>query len=239
MRSETPTPEDRAFEAAAEHRLPRSTRTGRVVVLDQASPRAIEWTAEQIASGGVVAIPTDTVYGIAASLGHPEALDRIYDIKGRDEAMPLPVLVSSVQALSHLVTIDDRVASLLDAFWPGPLTVVLPAATHMPARVLGPGNTVGVRLPNHPIAIEVIEKAGGSVACTSANRSGEPPARTAYEVAESIGADLDLILDSGASPGGVASTVVAIDGITLRFIREGAIPMAAIIDQWDQLAYET
>ena len=92
--------------------------------------------------------------------------------------------------------------------------------------MLGPGNTVGVRLPNHYIAIEVIEKAGGAVACTSANRSGEAPALHAQEVAERIGPDLDLILDGGRAPGGVASTVVAIDGLTLRFIREGAISMA-------------
>lgn len=207
----------------------------RVVMLDQAAPRAIEWTAERIATGGVVAIPTDTVYGVAASLAHPMALDRIYAVKGRSQNQPLPVLVSSVSALERLVKLDKTVIPLFDAFWPGPLTVVLPAASHLPSHVLGPGNSVGVRLPNHYIAIEVIEKSGGAIACTSANRSGEPPARSALGVAETIGPDVDLILDGGIVPGGIASTVVAVTGLSLSFIREGAIPMPEVIRIWDEV----
>lgn len=235
MRSDTPAPYDRSVEAASTPQAFGHTNGDRILLLDQAAPRAIEWTAERIANGGVVAIPTDTVYGIAASLAHPAAIERIYEIKGRPESQPLPVLVSSIDALSHLVTIDDAVVPLLDAFWPGPLTVVLPAATRLPEHVLGAGNRVGVRLPNHYIAIEVIEKAGGAVACTSANRSGEPAATTALEVAESLGADLDLILDGGNAPGGVASTVVAIDDLSLRFIREGAISVSEVIRIWDEV----
>lgn len=236
MRSDTPAPSDRSVGAASTHMEAASNEGGRVVVLDQAASRAIEWTAERIAEGGVVAIPTDTVYGLAASLAHPAAIDRIYAIKGRQEDQPLAVLVSSIDALSHLVHVDDAVVPLLDAFWPGPLTVVLPAASRLPRQVLGPDNKVGVRLPNHYIAIEIIEKAGGAVACTSANRSGAPPSLNAQEVAESIGTQVDLILDGGLSAGGVASTVVAIDGLTLRFIREGAIPMAEVIRIWDEVA---
>lgn len=236
MRTENPTPYDRSFEAASAHAHEESNDQGRIIILDQAAPRAIEWTAERIADGGVVGMPTDTVYGIAASLAHPAAIERIYEIKGRPESQPLPVLVSSIDALSHLVHIDDAVVPLLDAFWPGPLTVVLPSAARLSKHVLGPGNKVGVRLPNHYIAIEVIEKAGGAVACTSANRSGASSALNAREVADTIGADLDLILDAGAAPGGVASTVVAIEGATLRFIREGAIPMTEVIRIWDEVA---
>jgi len=239
MRSDIPAPDDRTFETSREHRTPRAHTDRRVIVLDQAAPRAIEWTAEQIASGGVVGIPTDTVYGIAASLAHADALERIYEIKGRPDGMPLPVLVSSVDALSHLVQVDDSILPLLDAFWPGPLTIVLRASAHVPARVLGPGGTIGVRLPNHPIAIEVIDKSGGAVACTSANRTGEEPGRSATDVAETIGDQLDLILDSGRAPGGVASTVVAIDGSTLRFIREGAISMVDVIRIWDEISLKT
>jgi L-threonylcarbamoyladenylate synthase len=235
MRSDTPAPGDRSFDAAGEHLLPAGEAAKRTVVLDRAAPGAIDWTAERIATGGVVAIPTDTVYGLVASLAHPNALERIYEIKGRPASLPLPVLVSSIGALSHVVQLDDAVLPLLDAFWPGPLTVVLPAATRVPERVLGPGRTVGVRLPNHPIAIEIIEKAGGAVASTSANRSGEPAGCTAQEVAESIGPRLDLILDGGPAPGGLASTVVAVDGPVLRFIREGALPMVEAIRIWDEI----
>jgi L-threonylcarbamoyladenylate synthase len=235
MRSDNPVPSDRSFETASAHVEAESNDRERFIVLDQAAPRAIEWTAERIADGGVVAIPTDTVYGIAASLAHADAIERIYEIKGRQDDQPLPVLVSSIESLSHLVQLDDTLIPLLDAFWPGPLTVVLPAATRLPDRVRGPGDTIGVRLPNHYIAIEVIEKSGGALACTSANRSGAPPALNAGEVAASIGADLDLILDGGIAPRGVASTVVAIDGLTLRFLREGAIPIPEVMRIWDEV----
>lgn len=235
MRAEIPAPDDRSWETTVEHIQPRAGENRPALVLDPEEPHAIDWTAECLTAGGVVAIPTDTVYGIAASLAHPEALDRIYAIKGRPDRMPLPVLVSSIDALSHLVLVGDTVLPLFDTFWPGPLTVVLPASARVPDRVLGPGKTVGVRLPDHPFAIEVIDKAGGAVACTSANRTGAEPGHTAAEVVLSLGVDLDLILDGGRTPGGIASTVVAVDGLTLRFLREGAIPIAEVIRIWDEI----
>ena len=130
--------------------------------LEAASPRAIEWTAEAITQGNVVALPTDTVYGIAASLAHPEALDRIFAVKGRETTKVLPVLVASAAALRHIVPpLDREVILLLDTYWPGPLTLAVPALPGMPPQVVAKDGTVGVRVPNHPLAIEVIEKAGG------------------------------------------------------------------------------
>ena len=208
----------------------------RVVILQSAAPGAVEWTADRLQQGGVVAIPTDTVYGIAASLSHPAALDRIYEIKGRRDNQPLPVLVSSPAEIEHIAEkISPDVELLLDIFWPGPLTVVLPARPGMPARVTAGGATIGVRMPNHPLAIEVIAKAGGAVACTSANLSGEPPACDVGEIAASLGARLDLILDGGIAPGGVASTVVAVNGTGLQILREGAIPSERIQASWAEL----
>jgi L-threonylcarbamoyladenylate synthase len=184
----------------------------------------------------VIALPTDTVYGIAASLSHPEALSRIYEIKGRPPDRPLPVLVSSTDAVENLVTeFPDDVALLLDEFWPGPLTVVLPARSGMPRQVTAGGTTVGLRMPNHPLAIEVIAKAGGAVACTSANFSGQPPACSATETAETLGPNLDLILDGGIASGGVPSTVVEIDNSGMHVIREGAIPAATVFAVWNEL----
>lgn len=208
----------------------------RVVILKRSAPRAIEWTAERIADGGVVALPTDTVYGLACSLAHPEALRRIYEIKGRNLSAPLPVLVSSSIAVEHLVhDISHDVGLLLDLFWPGPLTIVLPAKAGMPDEVTAGTGTVGLRMPNHPLTIEVIERAGGAIACTSANRSGESPGITAEDVRSTIGPDLDLILDGGAAPGGVPSTVIAIKGDDLRLIREGAIAFAVVDAAWNEL----
>jgi L-threonylcarbamoyladenylate synthase len=239
MIDDTPPASDRAFDLPAGSLLPRyrdAESGAEAPILQRSAPRAIEWTAERIAGGGVVAIPTDTVYGIAASLAYPDALERIFAIKGRDQSQPLPVLVSSTAVLKRLSPgLDPKVAILLDTFWPGPLTVAIPATRAMPPQVLGPGQTIGVRLPNHPLAIEVIDKSGGTVACTSANRSGEEPARTAQEVAASLGVDLDLILDGGVAPGGVPSTVISLEESQIRVLREGALSEDEVCGAWEQI----
>jgi L-threonylcarbamoyladenylate synthase len=224
---------DRSWDDASEHVLPR--RNDEALVLQRAAPRAIEWAAERLASGGVIALPTDTVYGIAASLAHAAAIRRIFAIKGRPDDRPLAVLVSSPDALLRIARVDDHVAYLLDQFWPGPLTVVVPARAGVPDDALGPGGTVGVRMPNHPLAIEVIEKAGGAIACTSANRTGDPPAVTAAEVVAAVGSDLDLILDGGRSPGGIPSTVIAVEGRSLRVLRDGAIAGVEVSRAWEAI----
>jgi L-threonylcarbamoyladenylate synthase len=210
--------------------------TQRVVVMPSASPRAIEWAAERLAQGGVIALPTDTVYGIAASLSHPAAIARLYDIKGRPSDRPIPILVSSTDMIeSYVLRYEEDVGLLLDQFWPGPLTIVLPARKGMPAEVTAGGATVGIRMPNHPLAIEVIARAGGAVACTSANRSGDSPATHASEVAGTLGADLDLILDGGIAPGGVPSTVIEIAEDVIHVHREGGTPSEAVEAAWREL----
>jgi L-threonylcarbamoyladenylate synthase len=211
-----------------------NTHDHRSTIIPRSAPRAIEWVAEEIGRGGVVAIPTDTVYGLVASLAHEEAIERIYVLKGRPSQQPLPVLVSSLDALEHVTSyVHDKVRMLLNEFWPGPLTVVIPSDRNLPGAVLGPGMTVGVRMPNHPLAIEVIGKAGGAVASTSANRSTESPATTAADVEAVFGAELDLILDGGIAPGGQASTVVAIRGESLEILRQGPIDESELQSAWD------
>lgn len=210
------------------------------VILGAAAPRSIEWAAEAIVDGGVIALPTDTVYGLAAALTHPAALERIFEIKGRDLTKTLPILISSPDMLSHLAQgIDARIALLLDTFWPGPLTMVVPAVPGLADALVAPDGTIGVRMPNHSLAIEVIGKAGGMVACTSANRSGQPPARTSAEVAATIGRMIDLTLDGGITPGGVPSTVLAIRGGRPVVLREGAISIEEIAAAWEELILDT
>lgn len=207
------------------------------VILGAASPRAIEWAAEAIVNGGVVAIPTDTVYGLAASHTVETALDRIFEVKGRPADRILPLLVSSIDALERLTErIDVRVELLLDECWPGPLTLALPARKGLLPHLVAPDGTIGVRMPNHPLALEIIEKAGGVVACTSANRSGQPPACSASEVAMTIGGDIDLTIDGGLAPGGVPSTVVVIAGDRLTIVREGAITEGDLAAVWARAA---
>lgn len=207
------------------------------LVLDHAAPDALARAAAVLAQGGVIAFPTDTVYGIGAALDQPAALHRIFTVKGRPEEKPLPVLLASVAALATVAAdLDPRIARFAEQFWPGALTVVVPARPGLPAEVLGPGHTVGVRVPAHALARALIERAAGALATTSANLSGRPPARTAADVSHHLGSRLNLILDGGAAPGGVPSTVIAFDRDRLTILREGAISTAQLRQEWENVA---
>ena len=236
-------PADRSQDPNLRHVLPAAPdRPGeghRLVVLDRSNPEAPEWAAERLVNGGVVAFPTDTVYGIAASLAQGEAVRRLYAVNGRPEDNPIPVLLASATDLDQIaLDADPRLLLLAARFWPGPLTVVVPAREGLPPEVVGPGGTVGARVPNPPLALRLLEAAGGAAAVTSANRSGEPPARTAAEAEAALGADLDLLLDGGPTPGGVPSTVVALEVDDLRVLREGAIPPDELAASWADLRTE-
>lgn len=228
-----PTPEDgsRGGNAADDHRSPLPATP--LVVLDASAPNAVEAAADRLLVGGIVSFPTDTVYAVAASLAHPAALDRIFAIKGRPATKPLPVLLAAATDLRRVaLDLDDRTTVFLDRYWPGPLTVVVPAHGGLPDRVVGPHHTVGARVPDHLLAIDLITRAGGAVAATSANRTGAPPARDADEVAEALGNDVDLLLDGGRTPGGVPSTVVRLGRGSPIVLREGAIPGELLRTGW-------
>lgn len=206
-------------------------------VLSLEAPRALEETIQAVQRGGVVAFPTDTVFGLGASLKYPDALARIYRIKQRDESRPLPILLSSLDKL-ELVTMppDQRTLALLRSFWPGPLTIVLPAREGLPKHVLAPDGTVGVRIPNHSIALTICERAGGALATTSANRSGEAPACSAEDLVEALPEGADIVLKGGFSPCGEPSTVIRIDDARITTIRAGMIAPEEIERVWSGLA---
>lgn len=208
----------------------------RTNLLQAASPSAIEWAVDRLLSGGVIVIPTDTVYGLAASLSHPDQLERLFRIKGRDDGKPVPILVASSEAARDLTAeLSEEQAMLLDRYWPGPLTLVVAANPALPDRVRGRDGTVGLRSPNHPLALEIITRAGGAIACTSANRSGDPAALSALEAAITLGEDVDLILDGGLAPGGVASTVAGFRGDEIRVFRDGPIAAEHLRAAWAEL----
>lgn len=205
-------------------------------ILPANGPNAVEWAVERLLEGGVIVFPTDTVYGLAASLRHPDQLDRIFRIKGRDEGKPLPVLVASSDAAASLTEgLTEEQAMFLDRYWPGPLTVVVRAAAGLPSHARGADGTAGLRAPNHPLALEIIARAGGAIACTSANRTGKPAAVTAGEAAAALGSAVDLILDGGEAPGRLASTVVGFEGDELRIFREGPIALEHLQATWNEL----
>src|SRR3989304_3476220 len=143
---------------------------------------------EVLRKGGVVAYPTDTLYGLGACIGNSEAVERVFQIKGRPSGMALPVLVSSLEQMWELVMNIPPVAlRIAERLWPGPLTLVLPRSPIVPDMVVGGASTVAVRWPAHPVPIALINGAGSPITGTSANLSGRPPARTAAEAVEQLG----------------------------------------------------
>ena len=189
--------------------------------------------AEALRAGEVVAIPTDTVYGLAAAIDRPDAIDRLYAIKGRPAEKAIPVLIADIGDVYRLTpNFSARAAHLARTFWPGALTMVLPARPELPqgvTTVTGDGVlTVAVRVPDDELARGIIAAAGGALAVTSANRSGAAPAVEAREVNRLGLAEPLLIVDGGRAPGGVPSTIVAVTAEAFEVLREGAIPASAI-----------
>lgn len=183
--------------------------------------------------GGVVAFPTDTVYGYAASLQHPGGMARLYTIKGRPEAKAIPILLSSPQALT-VVALHENSAmrSFVERWWPGALTLIVDPRPDLPAETItrdSSGNlTVAVRAPDSDVAIRIIGGAGGALAVTSANRSGEAPALSADAIPRTGPSSPDFIVDGGTCPLGLPSSIVGVTESNIRIYREGAIPVAEL-----------
>lgn len=200
-------------------------------------PEGIARVVAALRRGDVVAFPTDTVYALAASLTDQAALQRLYEVKGRPDSKPIPVLLDSVSSLARVaLPLNPDVLSVVQRFWPGPLTVVLPARSDLSPYVTAPGHagrrTVAVRVPDHPLARSIINRVGGALAATSANISGRAPARTGRQVLDQLGDRVSVILDGGAAPGGIASTVVEIRPEGPVVLREGSLPAAEIVRFW-------
>ncbi len=184
----------------------------------------IAQAAEIIRQGGLVAFPTETVYGLGASALNPEAVARIYAAKNRPFASPLIVHVSdSVMARALTETWSDLAETLAARFWPGPLTLVMKKAPMVPDIVTANLDSVGIRMPNHPMALALIRQAGIPIAAPSANRFTEISPTTAQHVKESLGDAVDLILDGGPTDVGIESTVVSLHRHPPMILRPGMI----------------
>ena len=177
--------------------------------------------------GGIIAVPTETFYGLGVNPFDTGALARLMAVKGRPQSMPILVLVAALRDLPLFAGhVPDAASLLMDAFWPGALTILFPAHSSVPHAVTGGSGRVGLRLSSCQPLRELLECVG-PLTGTSANRTGAAPARTAREVEENLGQDVDAILDAGPTPGGLPSTLVEADE-GVRIIREGAIPRATI-----------
>jgi L-threonylcarbamoyladenylate synthase len=180
-------------------------------------------------SGGVVAFPTETYYGLAVDPLSRLALERLLQVKQRPRTLPILALVADIGQLRLLVNeIPEVYEQLIDCFWPGPLTLAFPAQPAVPPQLTGDTGTVGLRQSPHATANQLIAAFGGPITATSANMSGFLAAVTASEVAQIFGTAVDLILDGGTTPGGSGSTIVGISGASLYCFREGKIPFSAV-----------
>ena len=197
------------------------------------SAKGDRWLLQALAvvrEGGLVAFPTDTVYGIGGLASKAEAVEAIFLAKARLEERSIPILVAGwpeVRGVAQPAPAAERLAA---AFWPGPLTIVMERDPSLPAAI-GPKGTVGVRAPNHAVALALLREAG-PLATSSANLSGDPSPRTAADVLATLGDRIDLLIDGGQTPGGRPSTVVDCTGEMPRLLRPGPITLEAILAAW-------
>jgi len=195
----------------------------RTVVLEAASGYA-EQALQVLRSGGLVAFPTDTVYGVGALAFAADAVARLYWAKERPAERAIPILLGRASDVGTVAEdVSDMATTLARRFWPGPLTLVVRKAPDVPNSVAS-GPTVGVRVPDHAIALAILQ-AAGPMAVTSANVSGQVPARTAREVTAQLDAKVDLVVDGGMTPGGIPSTVLDCTREVPRILRPGPISM--------------
>lgn len=189
-------------------------------------------------SGHILALPTDTVYGIAALVNSERGVRRLYEAKGRDLGKAIPILIADASQLAGIATDFPSIARKLAArFWPGALTIVLPKARAVPDLVAA-GPTVAVRIPANEMTLRLL-RATGPLAVTSANRSGAPDSLSAGEVVAQLGEALQLVLDAGRAAGAKPSTIVDVTGQDLKLIRQGPIPWDEILAALNQAPEET
>jgi L-threonylcarbamoyladenylate synthase len=195
--------------------------------------KQVEQGINILKEGGIVAFPTDTVYGLGASMNIPRAVARVYAVKERPQNMPLPLLLADKSQIEEVAEAVPPVARLLaDKFLPGALTMVLLKSKAVPDTVSGGGKTIAIRIPAHPVPLALIQGLGTPIIGTSANLSGRPSALTAEEVETQLDGKVELIIDGGRCPGGKESTVVDLTGETPVILREGAISKKELEDAY-------
>ena len=205
--------------------------TTRIAAIDPRRPERERLTAaaDLLRGGSLVAFPTETFYALGADALNPAAVDRVFAAKGRPQGMPLPLILGDRDGILQVAaSLPEGAAALMDVFWPGPLTIVLPAADALPAGLLGGGRTIGVRVSPDPVALALARACGRPLVATSANRSGQPPPATAAEVDAQLGDNVAAILDAGRTHGGSPSTIVDLTVAPPRLVRAGPISAGAI-----------
>jgi L-threonylcarbamoyladenylate synthase len=204
-----------------------------LITVDPAEPEraAVDIAAQVIRGGGVVGCPTDTLYGLAADATSSTAVAQLFVLKGRDAASAIPVVAADLaQVVSVVGRLSPMAIRVAEHFWPGPLSLIVDARPALAAGIHAGRGTVAVRVPALAVTRLLVELAGVPLTATSANRSGQPAARTARDVQASFGDALPVILDAGPAPGAVPSTIVDVTGAAPRLVRAGAIDWERVLE---------
>lgn len=197
------------------------------ITLPAENPASIQTALELLREGEIVAFPTDTVYGLGANAFYSPGIIKLFEAKGRDANKAIAVLIGNIEQIGMLTDqINENAVILAKKFWPGGLTIVLPKKIELP-ELLSAGNSIGIRMPNHPIALELLQEFG-PIAATSANLSGKTNPQDAHDVLQQLNNRVPLILDGGKCPGGIPSTVIDCSTDEIQILRAGAISQQQI-----------
>lgn len=199
---------------------------------------SLEAAVARLKAGGVVAFPTETTYALGCIAGDAQAVARLLASKGRPDGKPLPILVNSVELLRQHHQLESPLLHLAERFWPGPLTVVVPAFPGLASAVTAETQMVGVRNTGHPTARALVRALGEPLVATSANRSGTPAALTAADLDGAALADIDGVLEGDLGVMGGPSTVVGLLDGALHFFREGKVPTTVVQAAWERVRSE-
>lgn len=199
--------------------------SSRLLKIDEKNfAEVIQDAAQVILSGDVVAVPTESFYGLAVHALNEKAIERLFAVKQRREDNPLLILIDSNETLdSYAINVSNRARKLMERFWPGGLTMVLFANPSLPSSLTAGTGKIGIRLSSHPVPRELARAVGAPITGTSANRSGQPSCSTAEEVMEAVGEDIELILDGGRTTGGKGSSVLDVTADPPVVLRDGIV----------------
>jgi L-threonylcarbamoyladenylate synthase len=199
----------------------------------KATPDNIHKAARAMKKGGLVIYPTDTVYGLGCDPFNIKAVEKLFKVKGERKSKPLPILASEMKAVERIAHMNEDAKKIANKYWPGPLTLVVPKKPALPSIVTCNLESVGVRIPNHKVALQLITLCGGLIVGTSANKTGEKPPKTAQEAASQLGERVDIILDGGRAPLSQESSIVDLTSKTPKMIREGPIKLTHIMNTFN------
>lgn len=191
-------------------------------------PDDLDLAVQALLAGRLVVFPTETVYGVAALAKNEAAVRVLYQAKSRPDHLAIPVMVASPDLVPAIAWPRPGFWALAERFWPGPLTIILPKTPALPGIVTAGGDTVGLRIPDHPLALQLLRLVAAPLAVTSANRSGQPPARTADAARAQLAGRVSMIVDGGPAPGGQPSTVIDLTTEPAHILRPGPITSSAI-----------